>query len=87
MLGLLKPAEAQQSNRKLLIVVVRQTYDIERTETLIYLRVFSDGFAEAHPTHEVDFRTLTVQQAQIPAADLAKLNDLLSPAKLNGLEP
>jgi hypothetical protein len=80
-----KSARAQQPERKLLIEVIRQTYDIQRTETLVYLRVFSDGFGEAHPTREVDFRTLALKQAQIPASDLAKLKDLLSPSKLSGL--
>jgi len=86
LLLLLPPGpEAQQPERKLLIEVIRQTYDVERTETLVYLRVFSDGFAEAHPTREVDFRTLALKQGQIPTADLAKLNGLLSPSKLSGL--
>jgi hypothetical protein len=47
--------------------------------------VHSDGFAEAHPTHEVDFRTLALKQAQIPAADLARLHYLLTPSKIQSL--
>lgn len=80
-----KRARAQELERKLLIEVVLQTYDVQRTETLVYLRVFSDGSAEAHPTHEVDFRTLALKQAQIPASDLAKLRELLSPSKTKDL--
>jgi hypothetical protein len=78
-------AGAQQSDRHLLLDVILTTYDIHRTETLVYLRVYSDGFAEAHPTHEVDFRTLALKQAQIPAADLARLHDLLTPSQIQSL--
>jgi hypothetical protein len=63
------PVEAQQPTRTLLLDAIATTYDIHRTETLVYLRVYSDGFAEAHPTHEVDCRTLALKQAQIPAPD------------------
>jgi hypothetical protein len=80
-----RSAEAQQSDRHLLLDVILTTYDIQRTETLVYLRVYSDGFAEAHPTHEVDFRTLALKQAQIPAADLVRLQDLLMPSKIQNL--
>jgi hypothetical protein len=76
---------AQQSDRHLLLDVILTTQDIQRTETLVYLRVYSDGLAEAHPTHEVDFRTLALKQAQIPAADLTRLHDLLTPSKIQSL--
>jgi hypothetical protein len=78
-------AGAQQSDRRLLLDVILITYDIQRTETLVYLRVYSDGFAEAHPTHEVDFRTLALKQAQIPVADLARLHDMLTTSKIQNL--
>jgi hypothetical protein len=78
-------AGAQQSDRLLLLDVILTTYDIHRTETLVYLRVYSDGSAEAHPTHEVDFRSLALKQAQIPAADLARLHDLLTPSRIQNL--
>ena len=76
---------AQQSDRHLLLDVILTTQDIQRTETLVYLRVYSDGLAETHPTHEVDFRTLALKQAQIPAADLARLHDLLTPSTIQSL--
>ncbi len=78
-------AEPQQPNRILLLDVIRTTYNIERTETLVYLRVYTDGFTEAHPMYEVDFRTLALKQAQIPASDLARLREVLSPSKTQGL--
>ena len=80
------PAEAQQSSRTLLLDAIATTSDIHRTETLVYLRVYSDGFAEAHPTHEVDFRTLALKQAQIPAPELARLKELLGSPKIRTLE-
>ena len=86
LLALPRLTQPQQFGRTLLVEVILTTYDIHRTETLVYLRVFSDGFAEAHPTHEVDFRTLTLKQAQIPASDLAKLRILLSPAQTHALD-
>jgi hypothetical protein len=79
------PAGAQQSRRTLLLEAVATTYDIHRTETLVYLRVYSDGFTEAHPTHEVDFRTLALKQAEIPAPELARLQELLASPKIRAL--
>ncbi len=78
-------AEPQESERNLLIEVILTTSDVHRTETLVYLRVFSNGFAEAHPMHDVDFRTLALKRAQIPASDLARLREVLSPSKTHGL--
>lgn len=48
------------------------------TETLIYLRVYSDGLAEGHPTRDVDFRSLALKQAHVPAGEVAKLRVCLS---------
>jgi hypothetical protein len=47
--------------------------------------VYSDGFAEAHPTHEVDFRTLALKQAQIPAPEMVRLRGLLSSPRFRTL--
>ncbi len=82
----LEVTEPQESTRKLALEVVLKSYDIHRVETLVYLRVFSDGYAEAHPTHDVDFRTLTLKHAQIPAGDMAKLREILSPSKTQSLK-
>jgi hypothetical protein len=79
------PVEAQQPRRTLLLDVITTTSDIYRTETLVYLRVYSDGSAEAHPTHEVDFRSLALKQAQIPAPEMARLRELLSSSKIRAL--
>ena len=78
-------AEPQKSEQNLLIEVILTTADNSRTETLVYLRVFSNGFAEAHPMHEVDFRTLALKQAQIPASDLVRLREVVSPSRTQGL--
>jgi hypothetical protein len=79
------PVEIQPPSRTLLLEAIATTFDIHRTETLVYLRVYSDGSAEAHPTHEVDFRTLALKQAQIPASEMAKLSELLSSPKIRAL--
>jgi hypothetical protein len=76
---------AQQSSKTLLLDAIATTSDIHRTETLVYLRVYSDGFAEAHPTHEVDFRTLALKQAQIPAPEMERLRELLSSPKIRAV--
>jgi hypothetical protein len=47
--------------------------------------LFSDGFAESHPTHEVDFRMFALKQAQILAADLARVHDSLTPSNIQSL--
>jgi hypothetical protein len=65
-------AKPQELSRNVEIEVIRTTYDIRRTETLVYLRVFSDGSAEGHPTANVDFRTLVLKRSQVPPNDLAK---------------
>jgi hypothetical protein len=75
------PAASQDSEKKQILEVVVTTYDISRTETLIYLRVFSDGSAEAHPTRKVDFRNLALKQAHIPSSEMAKLREFLSPSR------
>ena len=80
-----RAAQPEKTVRNVLLEVVLTTYDIHRTETLVYLRVFSDGFAEAHPTHEVDFRNLTLKQAQVPPSELTKLQEIVSPSKTHDL--
>ena len=77
--------EAQQPRKTSLLDAIATTSDIHRTETLVYLRIYSDGFAEAHPTHEVDFRTLALKQAQIPAPELGRLKELLASPKFRTL--
>jgi hypothetical protein len=79
------PLEAQQPSRTRLLDVIATTSDIHRTETLVYLRVYSDGSAEAHPTHQVDFRTLALKYSQIPAPEMARLRELLSSPKIAAL--
>jgi hypothetical protein len=84
-LALPRLVEPQESERNLLIEVILTTSDNHRTETLVYLRVFSNGFAEAHPTHEVDFRTLALKQGQIPPKELANLREIVSPSRTRDL--
>jgi hypothetical protein len=75
------PAVSPDSEKTQLLEVVVTTHDVSRTETLIYLRVFSDGSTEAHPTRRVDFRNLVLKQAQIPLPEIAKLREFLSPSR------
>jgi hypothetical protein len=86
-LSLPKLTDPQTLQHIQMFEVILKTYDVTRTETLVYLRVFSDGSAEAHPMREVDFRTLALKQAQISPNDLAKLREILNPSNTQRLEP
>jgi len=68
-LALPRPVIPQESQRTLLLEVILTTYDVTRTETLVYLRVFSNGSAEAHSMREVDFRTLALKPASISPSE------------------
>jgi hypothetical protein len=70
----------QSPARAVLLEVVRNSWDVERVETLIYLRVYSVGFAEAHPMKKVDFRNVQFETKQLSGNELAALNSLLSDA-------
>ena len=72
---------SQDSGKTQLLEVVATTYDVSRTETLVYLRVFSDGSAEAHPTRKIDFRNIALRRAQLSTPEMTSLGDLLSPAR------
>jgi len=47
---------AQTPARTVLLEVLRSSWDFQRDETLVYLRVYSDGFAEAHSMRKIDLR-------------------------------
>jgi len=86
-LALPRPVIPQESQRTLLLEVILTTYDVIRTETLVYFRVFSNGSAEAHSMREVDFRTLALKTASISLGELATLNEFLSSSKVQHLDP
>jgi hypothetical protein len=69
-----------------LLEVVLTTYDVSRTETLVYLRVFSDGSAEAHPMREVDFRKLALKTVTIPPNELSSLGEFLGSSNVQHLD-
>lgn len=66
------------SERTPLLEVVRMSWSVERDETLLYLRVYSDGFAEADPMKQVDFRDLKLKKKQLSSEELAALSSLLA---------
>jgi hypothetical protein len=68
----------QNSPRTVILEVVRNSWDTERNETLVYLRVYSDGFAEAHPMRKVDFRDVRFATKQLSADELGGLKHLLT---------
>ncbi len=76
----------QESQRTPLLEVILTTYDVSRTETLVYLRVFSNGSAEAHPMREVDFRALALKTASIPPSELATLSQFLGSSNVQHLD-
>jgi hypothetical protein len=85
-LALPRLAGSEESQRTPLLEVILTTYDVSRTETLVYFRVFADGSAEAHPMREVDFRTLALKKAQLSPNDLFILRDFLSSFKVQHLD-
>src|SRR5215470_9889795 len=80
-------AAPQEPKKGPLLEVILTTYDVSRTETLIYLRVFPDGRAEAHPMRQVDFRTLNPKEAQLSPAELATLMEFLGSSEVQHLDP
>ena len=58
--------------------VLRNSWDVERDETPICFRVYSDGFAEAHSMRKIDFRNIQFLTKQLPGDELASLTKLLS---------
>lgn len=77
----------QNPTRTVLLEVVRNSWDVQRNETLVYLRVYSDGFAEAHPMKKVDFRNVQFETKHLPSDELAALNSLLSDPATAQLRP
>jgi len=71
----------------ILLEVVRNSWDVERDETLVYLRVYSNGFAEAHPTRKVDFRNIDLKKKQLSGEELTSLRNLLADPATAALEP
>jgi hypothetical protein len=71
-------APKASSERTSLFEVVRTSWSVERDETLLYLRVYSDGFAEADPMKQVDFRDLKPKTKQLSGEDVAALANLLA---------
>jgi hypothetical protein len=67
--------------------VLRNSWDVERDETLVYLRVYSDGFAEAHSMRKIDFRNIQFLSKQLPGDELAALKKLLSDPATGQLAP
>lgn len=78
---------SQNGTRAVLLEVVRNSQDAERNETLVYLRVYSDGFAEAHPMTKVDFRDLHFVTKKLSADQLALLKLLLFEPATTQLQP
>jgi hypothetical protein len=78
LLAVAQTSTKADSERTLLLEVVRMSWSVERDETLLYLRVYSDGFAEADPMKQVDFRHLKLKEKQLPSEELAALTSLLA---------
>ena len=83
------PQESVQQNpsRTLLVEVVRSSWDTQRTETLIYLRVYTDGWAETHPMQKVDFRNIEFEKKQLSGDELVALKNLLTDPATRQLQP
>jgi hypothetical protein len=77
----------QTPARTVLLEVVRNSWDVQRDETLVYVRVYTDGFAEAHPMRKVDFRNIQFETKQLSGGELAALGNLLSDPAVAQLQP
>jgi hypothetical protein len=75
--GVAQTAQPKTSHT-VLLEVIRKSWNVERNETLVYLRVYSDGLAEAHPMREVDFRNVVLRHKQISASELEDARKLLT---------
>jgi hypothetical protein len=80
------PAQGRP-NGDVLFEVLHNSWDVERNETLVYLRVYSNGFAEAHPMRKVDFRNIEFKHKQLSDNELTSLRNLLTDPTTAGLEP
>ena len=78
---------SQNPARTVLVEVLRNSWDVGRDETLVYLRVYSDGFAEAHSMRKIDFRNIQFLSKQLPGDELASLKKLLSDPATGELGP
>jgi hypothetical protein len=81
-----EPSE-KENRGTVLLEVVRHSWDVEREETLVYLRVYSSGLAEAHPMKEVDFRNIEFKKKQLSDQELTSLHNLLTDPATASLEP
>lgn len=80
-------APGQDRAKTILLEVVRNSWNGERNETLVYLRVYSDGSAEAHPMRKVDFRDIHFDAKQLSANQLQTLEHILSEPATAQLRP
>jgi hypothetical protein len=63
--------------KTVLLEVVRNSWSAERSETLVYLRVYSDGLAEAHLMRRVDFRDIHLAAKKLSNSEVEALKHLL----------
>lgn len=75
---LARQSPKENTERSVLLEVLRTSWDAQRNETLIYLRVYSNGLAEAHPMLKVDFRKLELVRKQLAGSETASLRKLLT---------
>jgi hypothetical protein len=80
-------APKQGRVKTMLMEVVRNSWNGERNETLVYLRVYSDGFAEAHPMRKVDFRAIHFDTKQLSPNQLQTLQHILFEPATAQLQP
>jgi hypothetical protein len=86
-LGLSQEPAQQGAPRTVLFEVIRNSWDAQRNETLVYLRVYSDGFAETHPMLKVDFRSIEFTKKQLSGNRSDMLRSLLTDPATTQLQP
>jgi hypothetical protein len=78
LLSIAQTAPNASSERTPLLEVVRHSWSVEREETLLYLRVYSDGFSQADPMKQVDLRDVKLKTKQLSREELSSLTSLLA---------
>jgi hypothetical protein len=73
-----EPKHNSAAPRTVLFEVVRNSWDAQRNETLLYLRVYSDGFAEADPMQKIDFRNIRLETKQLSGDEMSALQGVLN---------
>jgi hypothetical protein len=81
-----EPTTLPEPERKLLLEVIQDTSSITGSVRLVYLRAFSDGTAECHPSRNVDYSNLALTRQRVPPREFERLEKLLTTTEVRQLD-